>query len=363
MIRTRLLAIPILALSLALLPTASAQPLSSQSVTPSELKDLLAQITSLLDRQHGRTGKVDDLRRRIASLDPQAFDHLYRSSNNWDQLKIAVELMQKGSDARSRSGATAQFSQSGGDVNAVSPAGLPADLFTPGYTTGANYTTFRASIVGFGGISDTAGSLPGLADERCDSNFEAGVAIAQATFAFANIIADNVCEALPELADIPCWVANGVLQVAAEATNTVAAQCSIVDGAVNAAEIQAGYQNTVAIYNNLDAHHLALAAHNTNLNNINTAIQFLINKHDGDMKAAVSKHDAEIKLLLATIKAIVDGNTQQLKVVQTMDAQVIRLLLMPEGQRAINPLVMTCTGDNCPKILACPGKECSFPVK
>ncbi len=248
MTRTNLLAIPaIVAMSFALLPSAAAQSVGSQSVTAGELKDLLVQITGLLDRQHGQTGKVDELRRRIASLDPQAFDRLYRSSNNWDQLKIAVELMQKGSDARSRAGTTTRFAQSGGDVDA--------------------------------------------------------------------------------------------------------------------AEIQAGYRNTVAIYKNLDAHHLALAAHNTDLNNINTAIQFLINKHDGDMKAAVSKHDAEIKLLLATIKAIVDGNTQQLKVVQTMDAQVIRLLLMPDGQRAINPLVMTCTGDSCPKILDCPGKECSFPVK
>jgi hypothetical protein len=349
-----------LLLGFVLLPSATAQSNNKQPVSRSELKDLLVQITSLLDAQQGKSEKIADLRRRIDALDAQAFERLYQASNNWDHLRIAVALMQKGSNSKKPAVDDSLFASGSYEV---SPAGLPADLFPPGYPAGSNYDTFRASIVTFGGITDAPGSLPGLADERCDSNFEAGVAIAQATFAFANIIADNVCEALPELLDIPCWVANGVLQLAAEATNTVAAQCSIVDGAVDAAEIQAGYKNSVSIYKNLDAHHLSLVAHNTNLNNVSTAIQFLINKHDGDMKAAVSKHDAEIKLLLAAIKTVVDGNTQQLKVVQTLDTQIIRLLLTPEGLRAVNPLVMTCTGDNCPKVLNCPGNQCSFPVK
>jgi hypothetical protein len=228
-----------------------------------------------------------------------------------------------------------------------------------------------------------------LDDERCDANFEAGVAIAAATFAFANIIAENVCEALPELADIPCWIAQGVLQGAAEANNTVAAQCAIVDGAVDASEIEAGYENTVAIYKNLDAHHLALRAHDTDVKaaitnvtntltvaltkhdtDIKTAVAGAVNtlvlaltKHDADIKSVVATHDAAIKSLLAVLKSGVDNNTQQLKVAQTLNAQVIRLLLTPEGRREVNPAVLTCTGDNCPKVLDCPGAECSFPIK
>jgi hypothetical protein len=238
-------------------------------------------------------------------------------------------------------------------------------------------------------MTDTAGSVPGLDDERCDANFEAGVAIAAATFAFANIIADNVCEALPELADIPCWVANGVLQVAAESTNTVAAQCAIVDGAVDATEIEAAFENTVALYKNLDAHHLALKAHDTDVKtaistvsasllaalskhdvDIKTAVTAAVTtlvgalgKHDADMKAGLSKHDTDIKALLAAVKTVVDQNTQQLLVSKALDTQIIRLLLTPEGNRQVNPAVFTCTGDNCPKVLNCPGGECSFPVK
>jgi hypothetical protein len=205
-------------------------------------------------------------------------------------------------------------------------------------------------------MSDTAGSVPGLNDERCDANFEAGVAIASATFAFANIIAETVCEALTELTDIPCWIAQGVLQVAAEANNTVAAQCAIVDGAVDAAEIEAGYENTVSLYRNLDAHHMALLNHDTQ---IKTAITNATNI----LSTALAAHDTAIKALLAKLQATVDNNTQQLKVTQALNQQVIRLLLTPEGRRSVNPAVMTCTGDNCPKVLNCPGDECSFPIK
>jgi hypothetical protein len=49
--------------------------------------------------------------------------------------------------------------------------------------------------------------------------------------------------------------------------------------------------------------------------------------------------------------------------VKAVQRQTLRLLLTPEGRRAVNPLVLTCTGDDCPNVLDCPGRECDFPVK
>ena len=200
-------------------------------------------------------------------------------------------------------------------------------------------------------MTDTPGSLPGLNDERCDANFEAGVAIAASTFAFANVIAETTCEALPELADIPCWIAQGVLQAAAEANNTVAAQCAIVDGAVDAAEIEAAFENGVAIYANLDAHHTALNTHDLNL-----TVQA------ADIKAQLVTHDTDMKALLASLQSAVNENTQRLKSTQAVQRAIIRLLLTPEGRRKVNPAVLTCTGDDCPAVLQCPGPECNFPI-
>jgi hypothetical protein len=267
-----------------------------------------------------------------------------------------VALMSESEASKIESSRGPRLATPGSGPLSASPAGLPANLFVPAYPVGSNYDTFRATLPGLGAMSDTAGSVPGLADERCDANFEAGVAIASATFAFANIVAEVVCEALPELLDIPCWVAQGVLQVAAEANNTVTAQCAIVDGAVDATEIEASFENTVALYQNLDAHHLALRAHDFDLKN-------LVNTSTTTLSLAISKHDADLKALLTLVLAGIAQNTQQLKVVQTLDTQVIRLLLTPEGRRAVNPAVLTCTGDNCPKVLDCPGEECSFPIR
>ena len=51
------------------------------------------------------------------------------------------------------------------------------------------------------------------------------------------------------------------------------------------------------------------------------------------------------------------------KVAEALERQAIKLLLTPEGLRTADPAVLTCTGDNCPKLVDCPGAECSFPIK
>jgi hypothetical protein len=329
---------------------------SVEPVSRGELRELLIKMTELLDRAGSTSDAAVRLRQRIDSMDAQAFEHLYQFSGNWKKLRIAVALMSAGADSiEKQSGEGPRFA-TGTSPRLASPAGLPANLFATAYPMGSNYNTFRATLPGLGAMIDTPGSLPGLNDERCDANFEAGVAIASATFAFANIIAETVCEALPELGDIPCWVAQGALQVAAEANNTVGAQCAIVDGAVDAAEIEAAYENTIAIYNNLDAHHVALGAHDT-------AIKTAVTNATTILSTALAAHDAGIKALLANLQTVVNQNAQQLKVNQALQRQVIRLLLTPEGQRSVDPAVLTCTGDNCPKVLNCPGDECHFPIK
>jgi hypothetical protein len=279
---------------------AQAQSSGSGPVTRAELKELLIRIADRLDRSPGQVDAAK-VRERIETMDVEAFEYLYRFSGNWQKLRIAVNLMSAGEASQSEQTALAGALALGNmSLTALSPAGLPASLFATAYPVGSNYTTFRATLPGLGAMIDTPGSVPGLDDERCDSNFEAGVAIAAATFAFANTIAETVCEALPDLADIPCWVAQGALQVAAEANNTVAAQCAIVDGAINAAEIEAAYENTRAILLNLDAHHLALTAHDADvksgilsiISNDNTNTGTIINNDNANTATIINNDNA-----------------------------------------------------------------------
>lgn len=284
-----------------------------QPVSKAELRELLIQVVDRLGSRANRVEAAATLRQRIESLDEESLEYIYQASNNWENLRIAVKLMSKGKASGKE--ASAEISRlTTGDVGvALSPAGLPADLFPVAYPTGSNYETFRASLVGLGGLSDTPGSLPGLSDESCDANFEAGVAIAAATFAFANIIAEAVCQALPPVTDIPCWLAQGVLQLAAEANNTVAAQCAIVGGAVGGAENEAAFENTVAIFHNLDAHHLALKAHDADVKSaITNSTTSIVNNDNGNTTSILNNANTNTTSILnndnANTTAILNNN-------------------------------------------------------
>jgi hypothetical protein len=271
-----------------------AQDRNTAPVSREELRELLIRIAARLDTAPNKSDAAIELQQKIDALDNEAFEYLYKFSSNWQKLRIAADLMSTKPSSTTAAAAPAV------DIPMLSPAGLPADLFATAYPTGSNYDTFRATLPGLGGMIDTPGSEPGLADERCDANFEAGVAIAAATFAFANIVAEVVCEALPELADIPCWIAQGVLQVAAEANNTVAAQCAIVDGAVDAAEIEAAYENTKALYRNLDAHHLALQAHDVDIKN---GILNIINNDNANTTSIIGNANANTTSIITNDNA------------------------------------------------------------
>jgi hypothetical protein len=247
----------ILTLAAVSLPRGAHCQENTDRVSRAELHELLVKMAELLERPEHRTEATTRLRQQIDTLEPQALEAFYRFGNNWKKLRIAVSLMAEGASRNSGGSAhEARAYRTEGGVREASPAGLPADLFTTAYPTGNNYATFRATLPGLGAMGDTPGSVPGLNDERCDANFEAGVAIASATFAFANIIAEAACEALPELTDIPCWIAQGVLQAAARPP--IQLRSARLGRRGRCREIEAGYENTVAIYKNLDAHHLAL---------------------------------------------------------------------------------------------------------
>jgi hypothetical protein len=41
--------------------------------------------------------------------------------------------------------------------------------------------------------------------------------------------------------------------------------------------------------------------------------------------------------------------------------QIMKLQMTPDGQQRLNPAILTCTGTNCPNVLAnCPAAGCSW---
>lgn len=318
----------------------AAQAQTAQPVSIQEFRQLVIEMAAALANRPGGSPAATKLRQKIEAADTQALDVMYHARADWTELRHAVALM------TSRQAAVDVLPPPPSLFSVPLPAltgSLPHAPYPAVYPSGSNYETFRATLPGLGAMTDTNGD-GSLADERCDANFEAGVAIASAVFSFASIAIDLGCHALPELVDIACFVAAEVIALAAEATNTVAAQCALVDGAVDATEIEAAYENTVRLFGNLGTHHGALI------------------QHDTEIKTQLATHDTEIKALLAILQAGVNEANQRLKVSETLQRTIIKLLLTPEGLRAVDPAALSCTGDNCPKVLDCPGTECAFAI-
>lgn len=318
---------------------AAAQTPSAQPVSIQEFRQLVVRMSDALGNRPGGSATARKLREKIEEADAQTLELMYKSRADWTELRYAVQLMTE--PAAADPPQPLLFAPS--PLLAGIAGTLPYEPYPAAYPSGSNYEVFRATLPGLGAMSDTNGD-GSLNDERCDSNFEAGVAIASAVFAFASIAVDLGCHALPELADIPCFAAATVIALAAEATNTVAAQCSLVDGAIDATEIEAAYENTVRLFGNLGTHHGALV------------------QHDTDIKTQLATHDTDIKALLAILQAGVNEANQRLKVSETLQRTIIKLLLTPEGLRVVDPAALSCTGDNCPKVLDCPGTECAFAI-
>jgi hypothetical protein len=112
----------------------------------------------------------------------------------------------------------------------------------PDPSTMPAYETFTASLPGLGFLAD--GDDDGvLADERCDASKEAGLGAGIA--ALSTIIAvGTACNIAPENVDTVCFAALAVLTTALESVSILHAQCDFQDGQVDAAEIEATYENT-----------------------------------------------------------------------------------------------------------------------
>lgn len=201
-------------------------------------------------------------------------------------------------------------------------------------------------------------ALPGAEYDSCgstrsDTDSGRDLTIASDSVNIAAIVGDVACNSivviLGEGSNLPACIIAGVLHEAVQAINFERDLRNYCDGVINGNEIRGILNNSTVIGSNLASH--------------DDDIKSALMTHDSEIKAALAQHDADIKALLATLQRGVDEANQRLKVSEALERQTLKLLLTPEGLRSVEPTVMTCTGDNCPKLVACPGPECAFPIK
>jgi hypothetical protein len=166
-----------------------------------------------------------------------------------------------------------------------------------------------------------------------------------------------------------CLVACGILETAKVALKVAAVPleaCDIHQGAIDGAEIEATYENTLGLVGDVSQVHADLAAHDTNIDgdliahdaNIDADliahdanIDADLIAHDANIDADLVQHDTDIKALLADLQGAVDENQRLIKISMSRQLEVMRLLITPSGRRVVDAEVLTCTGegDDCPE--------------
>jgi len=187
------------------------------------------------------------------------------------------------------------------------------------------------------------------------------------------VVAQGVCDAAPDVLGegtntIPCGlaaIANGVEVV----LDSLIDHQEFCNGLLSGAELDSVLADVINVHDDLTNYNNQITGE---FNTTNTHITTFNNQVTGEFSALdthltnVDNHvatefvtlDAHIVTLVAQLANQIAQGTALLNADLK---QVMKLELTPEGKRQIVPAILTCTGANCPNVLAsCPAAGCSW---
>ena len=142
-------------------------------------------------------------------------------------------------------------------ISAVTPPSLA--LFTPGYPSGGDYNNLVSTLNFFGALPSSDPTL--MQPQRCTQDIKVLYSVLTSTFSGIKDAADSACEIVPDVlvvilgegTEIPfkeiCFAITLILNVLNSAMDGINADCDEQDGLIQGAEIEAVYNNTIALYN------------------------------------------------------------------------------------------------------------------
>ena len=148
------------------------------------------------------------------------------------------------------------------------------------------------------------------------------------------------------LACIPVDIALFAAELVVGNSETTVEHAQYCNETVNSAEIEGTYDRVGHLHTDLADHDIAISNQLT--------------QHDIHISTQLAQHDADIKALLGILQQTVEENQRLIKISMSRQLEVMKLLITAEGLRVIDPKVLTCTGDDCPQVIACPTGEFSW---
>lgn len=320
-----------LAASTLLLVLAGGATAQERKIDPIEFRERLISWALASEQASGSTLQLAE---KIAALSNEQVEMWLNTIDDPEAFLSSTERVSE----RLREPATAT-QPAAAPISPLSPTTLTTP-FPPDYPPGSGpyKTQILDAIAGFG-ISGASSS------NRCDTSDWADYVAVWWPLNKGIDIFDGACVVAGcDPTGIACAVACGILETAKIALKVAAVPleaCGVHDGAIDGAEIEATYENTLGLVGDVSHVHGDLATHATSIAN-------QLSLHDVELKARLADHDTDIKTILATIQGGVAENQRLIKILMSRQLEIMRLLITPDGRREINADVLTCIGDDCP---------------
>ena len=382
MIKRLLLMISATALLATTLGAQIAQP-STQMTIP-EFRQVLIDLGTYLDAHKGT-----NLASQFSTMSDEQLSSILPSVGNPLQLKNAVEAL-KQNDIAVANGSTPALRglsvphASLATPNAVVGSCQPDSIIdnssgaqcTPAYPDPNNtaWQNLVNPLITFGAFTPT--DYPSVSSQQCSLTVESNLVQVVSALNGTVTVAAIGCGALTILAEPVCDAAVAVVGVAGAVSQGLLADCSEQDGNVNGAEIDAAFHNTVTIFNNLNGLGTQIGNDFTNVSNefssastqltgVNTQItgEFnAIDTHLTNVDNHVAVEFATLSTQIVTLVNQLQNQVAQSTALANADLrQVMKLEMTPDGLKKIDPTILTCSGADCPNVLAnCPAAGCSW---
>ena len=350
---------------------------SKHDITIPEFRQVFVDLGSWIDAQKGT-----DFARQFQAIDDDTLTRMYPAVPDGRQFQSLVrQLKQQKFGVRSRTQAGANFRSNfrsnfngAGPLVATPACGAPDTIIqnggacTPAYpdpTDGpwqfmVNVLNGYVDPNGIGPFSPT--DYASVSMQGCSLDAEI---VLQQVFVILSAVVNSAspfCNIIPAPFNALCWAPVGAIEIANSVLGGFFQDCIEQDGLVNAAKIDAAFQNTVTVDADLGKSTATLAG---DINTSTTILATDISLLDNHLTIVDNHISAEFTALSAQLAAALTQLTTQLTnstaLSNAQHKQIMKENLTPDGQKVLNSAILTCTGTNCPNVLAhCPAAGCSW---
>lgn len=332
---------PLLFLTISLAPSMNAQATwNSMEEFRSEYMRLLDTLSQRVPSSDESTWAVDtrqkisDIRQQLNDLSYPALDKMSRMTDHRAFTKMVDGLTAGDSSTMNSRLAPKTSLRSGLQPLAV--------INPPNFSGAVAGTTCSTSAT-------SAGTIDG---EKIGLYVDRGLSIS------ADVACESLVVIVGEGTNVPACIALGITKAVEVVLDSLIDHQEFCNGLLAGAEADATLADVTDIHADVDA----LDTHLTNVNTQITGEFAALDTHLTNVDAHIAVEfvalDAHMVLLVNQLSTQIAQGTALLNADLR---QVMKLDLTPEGLRKIVPAILTCTGTNCPNVLAlCPAAGCSW---